>query len=89
MSRLTRIPARAALGDGTVSPPPAPRLRRQVLRDTLLPTVELLNRGHDDQVNDGFIADYVALHWLEWNGGTLRLTVTGTTVCDQLRACVD
>jgi len=27
----------------------------------------------------------VALHWLEWNGGALRLTVTGTNMCEQMR----
>jgi hypothetical protein len=31
------------------------------------------------------ISDYVALHWLEWNGGALRLT-TRRKVCDQLKA---
>jgi len=30
------------------------------------------------------IADYVALDWLEWQGGGLRLTVTGRNVCNQV-----
>jgi hypothetical protein len=77
-------------GDGfSVSTLPVPRLRRQVLRDALLPTVELLNRNQDAQLDEGIIADYVALRWLEWNGSTLCLTITGTKVCDQLRACVE
>ena len=86
MSRLTRTRARGPTDHTTLSPPPPPRLRRQVLRDSLLTTVEFLNQRQADQVDDGFIADYLALDWLEWNGGTLRLTVTGTNVCEQLRA---
>ena len=30
------------------------------------------------------IDDYVAMNWLEWNGGGLRLTTTGDNVCKQL-----
>jgi hypothetical protein len=56
-----------------------------MLRDSLLPTVELLGQRQASQVADGLIADYLALDWLEWNGGTLRLTVTGSNVCEQLR----
>jgi hypothetical protein len=56
-----------------------------MLRDSLLSTVELLGQRQASQVADGLIADYLALEWLEWNGGTLRLTVTGSNVCEQLR----
>jgi len=52
----------------------------------LLTTVDLLHRRRADLIADGFIEDYVALHWLEWNGGALRLTITGTNMCDQMRA---
>ena len=48
--------------------------------------MQLLNGRQADQVDYGFIADYLALDWLEWNGGTLRLTVTGSNVFEQLRA---
>jgi len=43
-------------------------------------------RRRADLVSEGFIADYVALRWLEWNGGALRLTVTGNDMCEQMRA---
>jgi hypothetical protein len=86
MSRLTRARARGAIDEGVPTSPSAPRLRRQVLREKLLPTVQFLNNRQADQVDEGFIADYLALDWLEWNGGTLRLTVTGSNVCEQLRA---
>jgi hypothetical protein len=60
--------------------------RREQLRNELLTTVDSLYRRRADLVSEGFIADYVALHWLEWNGGTLRLTVTGKNICEQMRA---
>jgi len=39
-----------------------------------------------DLIPEGAIEEYVALHWLEWNGGALRLTATETNVCAQIRA---
>ena len=61
-------------------------LRRQALRDALLSTVDLLGRRRAVEIDAGYIDDYVALDWLEWFGGTLRLTVTGQNVCRQLQA---
>lgn len=43
-------------------------------------------RRRADLISEGFVADYVALHWLEWNGGAPRLTVTGNDMCEQVRA---
>ncbi len=60
--------------------------RREQLRLELLTTVDSLQRRRADLISEGIIEDYVALHWLEWNGGALRLTVTGTNVCEQMRA---
>ena len=60
--------------------------RRDHLRATLLSTVDLLYRRRADLIGDGTIGDYVALHWFEWNGGALRLTVTGQNICEQLKA---
>jgi hypothetical protein len=65
---------------------PSPVLRRDELRRELLATVELLERRRADLVPEGFIADYVALDWLEWNGGTLRITLTGRNICKQVQA---
>ena len=65
---------------------PPPVSRREQLRDELLTTVDSLHRRRADLVSEGFIADYVALHWLEWNGGALRLTVSGDNICEQMRA---
>jgi hypothetical protein len=59
---------------------------RDALRASLLSTVDLLYRRRAADVGDDTIGQYVALHWLEWNGGALRLTATGQGVCDQLKA---
>jgi hypothetical protein len=48
--------------------------------------VDLLYRRRADLVGDDAIGHYVALQWLEWNGGTLRLTVIGQNICDQIKA---
>ena len=62
----------------------SPTLRREALRDALLSTVELLRKRRARDIPEGYIDDYVALNWLEWNGGALRLTTTGDNVCQQL-----
>jgi hypothetical protein len=54
------------------------------LRSALLPTVEFLSRRRADLIDTALIEDYVALNWMEWHGGSLRLTVTGRNVCAQL-----
>jgi hypothetical protein len=66
-----------------------PVLRREQLRYELLATVDSLYRRRADLVCEGFIADYVALRWLEWNGGSLRLTATGDRMCEQMRAAMN
>ena len=60
--------------------------RSQLLRDSLLATIDSLDRRRAAEIGSGFIDDYVALNWLEWNGGALRLTVTGQNVRQQLLA---
>lgn len=57
---------------------------RETLRAALPSTVELLKRRRAAEIGDEIIEDYVALNWLEWDGGHLRLTVTGENVCRQL-----
>ena len=61
-------------------------LRSEALRDALLATVALLKRCRAAEIDQSFIDDYVALNWLEWNGGGLRLTVTGQNICKQISA---
>jgi hypothetical protein len=63
-----------------------PISRRDQLRLGLPTTVDSLQRQRTDLISEGFIDDYVALHWLEWNDGALRLTVTGTDMCERMRS---
>lgn len=58
--------------------------RREALRQALLSTVDLLRRRRACDIDASFIADYVALDWMEWRGGALKLTATGENVCKQL-----
>jgi hypothetical protein len=70
-------------------PPTARELRREELRGQLLETVDALKRCRADLLSDKSIAEYVALDWLEWNGGALRLTLTGKNVCQQMQGQLD
>ena len=65
---------------------PSSKNTTEDLRNELLATMDLLDRRRADLVSEARIADYVNLNWLEWNGGTLRLTETGRNVCQQMRA---
>jgi hypothetical protein len=62
---------------------PAPR--QEALRTAWPATVELLKRHRAADIAESDINDYVSMNWLEWNGGSLRLTVTGDNVCRQMR----
>jgi hypothetical protein len=63
-------------------------LRRSIARERLrlaLPAAaELLRSRQAALIATDDIDDFVALNWLEWHGGSLRLTVTGSNVCSQL-----
>ena len=64
--------------------PIAPSLRRHVLRGALPGAVRLLAARRAQEIETGFIDDYVALGWLEWRGGTLKVTAVGENICKQL-----
>ncbi len=73
----------------TMQVAPAPALKphaREELLGALLDTVDLLHGRRAAEIGPGLIDDYVALNWLEWNGGALRLTVTGDNIRKQLKA---
>lgn len=76
----SRHPGAASSGDGRADQP----LPQEALRAALLPTVEFLGRRRADLIDTTLIDAYIALHWMEWHGGSLRLTVTGRNVCAQL-----
>jgi hypothetical protein len=60
---------------------PSPRV--ELLREALVDTVGLLLRRRAADIPIGYIDDYVTLNWLEWHGGTLRLTTTGENISRQ------
>lgn len=70
----------------TIRRPLLTSLRREALSQTLLATVDLLRKRRAADVPEKDIDDYVSLDWLEWHGGSLRLTVTGDNICKQLNA---
>lgn len=74
---------RAAQPAQTAAAQAAPS-RRDTLRDQLPATVTLLKQRRAAEIDAGYIEDYVALHWMEWHGGSLRLTTTGENVCKHL-----
>ena len=72
----------------TLRSPLPPTLSRDELRGALLATVNLLKDRRAGEIATQYIENYVAINWLEWNGGTLRLTVTGDNIRKQLAAGV-
>lgn len=90
LSKELTISAALSADPSFVTPAPASTptasARREHLRASLPSAVDLLHHRRAGLIGDGAIGEYVALHWLEWNGGTLRLTVAGQDVCDQVNA---
>jgi hypothetical protein len=76
LATQTHRPQRHALHPGAT--------RHEVLRDALLETVDLLQRRRADLIDETYIDNYVALGWLEWHGGQLRLSPLGSTICMQM-----
>ncbi len=60
-----------------------PSQRAEHLRETLQPTVDLLHRRRAAQIPEEDLDDYVTLDWLKWDGGSLKLTVTGENILRQ------
>lgn len=46
----------------------------------------MLHRRRARDIPAGYIDDYVALRWLAWHGGGLRVTSTGENICRQMRS---
>ena len=61
-------------------------LPRDTLMGALLNTASLIEQRRCGEIADGYIDGYVALNWIEWNGGSLRLTETGQNMRKQLKA---
>jgi hypothetical protein len=68
---------------------PIPIERRESLRSGLQATADALYRRKASEISDDSIEDYVSLNWLEWWGGTLRLTTTGQNICRQMQLSLE
>lgn len=62
-----------------------PDSRAEHLRAMLPQTMDYLKQRRASMIGDDLIADYVALDWLEWQGGDLKLTITGRNLCTQVQ----
>ena len=58
------------------------------LHDSLLATVDALSRRRAADIPEKTIDEFVAIRWLEWNGGTLRLTQAGEAVMMKVHAAM-
>jgi hypothetical protein len=72
-----------------MSRPPISSERRESLRSALQATADALQRRKASEIASESIDDYVTLNWLEWWGGSLRLTTTGQNVCRQTRVAAE
>ena len=57
-----------------------------VLQEALLATVDALSRRRACDIPDKTIDQLVAMRWLEWRGGSLRLTQTGEEMLVKVHA---
>lgn len=57
--------------------------RQNLLRTELRRVADLLKRRRAGEISESVINDLVLLSWLEWSGGSLRLTTTGANICRQ------
>ncbi|UZD56278.1 hypothetical protein [Caldimonas aquatica] len=79
-------PPRSQRGAGAVEDDTAPATAEQALRQRLLTVVQHMRQRRMDLIDEGELGPLLALDWLEWHGGALKLTITGRNVCDQMRA---
>lgn len=62
----------------------SPQSRLTLLRSALASSMASLDRRRAAEIPNGYIDDYVALNWLRWDGGHLRLTTVGSNVLQQM-----
>lgn len=56
------------------------------LQDSLLATVDALSRRRACDIPEKTIDHFVALRWLKWSGGSLRLTESGEEMLVKVHA---
>jgi hypothetical protein len=60
--------------------------RKERLRQALPAAAELLRTRQAGLIAAKEIEEFISLNWLEWHGGSLKLTVTGSNIVSQSRA---
>ncbi|MBN9407783.1 MAG: hypothetical protein J0H69_01420 [Burkholderiales bacterium] len=65
---------------------PVSRAREGALREGMRRVEDLLKRNRAGELGDDVIEELVSLSWIEWQGGALRLTLTGANICRQVPA---
>ena len=58
------------------------------LQESLLVTVDLLSRRRACDIPEQTIDRFVALRWMQWNGGSLRLTEAGEAMVVQVQGAM-
>ena len=58
------------------------------LQESLLTTVDALTRRRACDIPEKTIDQLVALGWLQWNGGSLRLTEAGETMVVKVQSAM-
>ncbi len=58
------------------------------LQDSLLATVDALTRRRACDIPEQTIDQLVALRWLQWSGGSLRLTEAGETMVVKVQSAM-
>ena len=66
--------------------PTAPAKINTALQESLLVTVDLLSRRRACDIPEQTIDRFVAMRWLQWNGGNLRLTAAGEEMLVKVHA---
>jgi hypothetical protein len=66
-----------------VLPDSISRTRQDALRAQLPLVVSLLQKRRASEIDETVIDELEALSWLEWVGGSLQLTATGSNICRQ------
>lgn len=59
--------------------------RPDPMRAAFQHTVDVLTQRRADLLSPAMIEAYVNCDWLNWQGGSLKLTVVGENICAQLR----
>lgn len=62
---------------------PLSHARQDALRAELPRVADLLRQRRASEIDEAVIDDLVTLSWMEWSGGKLQLTQTGSNICMQ------